>query len=401
VKRKKGNPKLWSVTHIRLKEFPHIMVRVTELSGSPYLYLGRQVDGKPKYTVIRDEAGQKVTRASLGKPGKEQDEAAGALGEQAIRRIAEAEKAPPTASAGGLTLRQLADRLERDGFKGCTAGYRRDTLASIRRIAAFLPADTPLSALKAADLQAYVADRLAHGMRAAARADLAALRTACNWAVEMAELLDVSPFARPGFKKLMPKKGTPRRPVATKDRYTKLKAVAPQVHSMLPVLLDVGWHSGKRIRAILGLKWDDVVLEPTDAAPCGTIRWYTGTRSDNKAREHVVAMNAEAQAALKRWRQASRSIGAAWVFPSLSDPTTPVNYHCAKKWLRWAETKAKVGHEKQGGWHMLRRGWATARKHFPIQDVAAVGAWLNTRTPQQLYQQADDETTLAVATFVA
>jgi hypothetical protein len=44
MKRKKGNPPLWSVTGISDDRYSHMRVRVTELAGSPFLYLGRQID---------------------------------------------------------------------------------------------------------------------------------------------------------------------------------------------------------------------------------------------------------------------------------------------------------------------------------------------------------------------
>ncbi len=399
MKRKKGNPKLWSVTHIRDDRYPHIQVRVTELRGTTFLYLGRQIDGKPRYTVLQP----KMTRASLGTTTTEREQKARALALDAIAEIAKAEKkAPPMSSTGGaLTLSQLADRYERDGFAGKTPGYRRDGLASIRRIVAFL-GDKPVSVLKPIDVQNYVAHRLGEGVTAAARGDVVALKIALNWAVETAELLEVSPFAKPGFKKVMPKKERrPRRPVAKKDRYEKLKTVAGHFPPAFGVLLDLAWHTGHRIGAIRTLRWRDVLVDATDEAPYGAIRWYSDVRSDNKKHEHVVPMNAEAQAAVRRWQKQSGGIGQHWVFPRLTDPSKPLDYPTVKKWLRRAETRAKVGHERQGGWHMLRRGWATARKHLPIQDVAVGGGWLDTAIPAEIYQQADEETTLAVVTHVA
>lgn len=51
---------------------------------------------------------------------------------------------------------------------------------------------------------------------------------------------------------------------------------------------------------------------------------------------------------------------------------------------------------------MFRRGWATARKHLPLPDVAAAGGWeKNSTSLRECYQHADEQTTRAVATFVA
>jgi hypothetical protein len=42
-------------------------------------------------------------------------------------------------------------------------------------------------------------------------------------------------------------------------------------------------------------------------------------------------------------------------------------------WLRRAEAVAGLNKLVGGLWHLYRRGWATARKHLPITDVAAAG----------------------------
>src|SRR5437879_834978 len=143
MRRKKGNPKLWSVTGIRDDRYPHIRVRINELGGSPFLYLGRQIDGKPRYSVLQP----KVTRASLGSTPKEQEQKARALALNEIARIAKEETAPAPRSST-LTVATLADRYERDGFAGRTDAYKRDALSAIRRIAAFLGTGTLLEDVK-------------------------------------------------------------------------------------------------------------------------------------------------------------------------------------------------------------------------------------------------------------
>jgi hypothetical protein len=49
-----------------------------------------------------------------------------------------------------------------------------------------------------------------------------------------------------------------------------------------------------------------------------------------------------------------------------------------------------------GKWHPYRRMWATSRKGHPVQDVARAGGWKTTAVVENIYQQADDETTLKV-----
>ena len=51
--------------------------------------------------------------------------------------------------------------------------------------------------------------------------------------------------------------------------------------------------------------------------------------------------------------------------------------------------------------HSLRRGWATARKHLPLHDVAAEGGWTDTATLMASYLHADEESRKTVALFIA
>jgi len=266
MKRKKGNPKLWSVTHIRDDRYPHILVRITELRGSPFLYLGQQVGGKPTYAVLRP----KVTRASLGSTAKEQEQKARALALNEIERIAKEVTAPAPRSST-LTLTMLADRYERDGFAARTDAYKRDALAAIRRVAAFLGADTALGDVKPSDVQKYVARRLGQGVTAAARGDLVALSIGINWAVGEG-LLTGNPLATKHAREAMKIGHKPHRPVTTPERYEKLKAVNPSPNgrvataaAFLP-LRRITPRTPGRVRLSLA----PLLLSPSEEAPCDT-----------------------------------------------------------------------------------------------------------------------------------
>ena len=67
----------------------------------------------------------------------------------------------------------------------------------------------------------------------------------------------------------------------------------------------------------------------------------------------------------------------------------------ADKWLLAAEKLSGV--EKQDGslWHAYRRGWGTARKGHPVQDLMALGGWTDPTCLQRIYQQPDWETMVA------
>ena len=255
----------------------------------------------------------------------------------------------------------------------------------------------------------------AHGEQAAAgdqrpvraattAADLVFLISVLNWATKWREgdryLMRENP-AR-GFP--VPTERNPRRPVATDDRFDKVRAVAAQVTmlvgpktspqiapSCLPELLDLAHGTGRRISAICSLRYEDLRLSD---GPHGSIRWPAET--DKIKREWVVPMSADVRAAIDRVLRQRPGIGAAYLFPSGRDASKPVRTEVASAWLRRAEKLAKV--EKQSGslWHAYRRGWATARKHLPVPDVAAAGGWADQHTLMSVYQQADQATMYTV-----
>ena len=109
-------------------------------------------------------------------------------------------------------------------------------------------------------------------------------------------------------------------------------------------------------------------------------------------------MNQTAHDALSRAAKGREAIGEAWVFPSDTDESRPVDRHLANRWLRRAEKLAKIEHVKGRGWHSFRRGWASARKHLPDVDVAVAGGWKDTTTMKKCYQHADAVGVLKAAT---
>ena len=57
--------------------------------------------------------------------------------------------------------------------------------------------------------------------------------------------------------------------------------------------------------------------------------------------------------------------------------------------LRRAEVAAGLPHLTRGGWHAMRRAWATLRKDLPVQDVMAAGGWRDVTALQKAYQQPE------------
>ncbi len=236
--------------------------------------------------------------------------------------------------------------------------------------------------------------------------DLVFLNSVLNWATkwrnETGQYLLTSNPCR-GYP--VPKEQNPKRPVVNSDRFEKIRGVADQVMmavgsgksqrsqpSYLPELLDLVWGTGRRISAVLALRFEDLRL---DLKPHGAIRWPKNT--DKIKREWVAPLNAAARAAIDRILAERPGIGAAPLFPSPLDPSKPMSKELADKWLLAAEKLARV--EKQEGslWHAYRRGWATERKGLPLPDLKYLGGWKDSKCLEEIYQQPDWSTMVAAA----
>ena len=393
--KKSRRKKLWSVTRVRDPRYPAFLVRVTEMErDGPLYFVVRRKGDKPCFKQLEP----RTTRVSLGATEAERVKAAKRVALIYIERLAtEPEDESPAANGGTLTLGQLADKYECDGFHGRTAGYKRDATAAVRRVAKFLGDGRSVVSIRPSDVQKYMAHR--KDVRVGGRRDLLALKIAVKRAIGE-RLLDENPLAK--AQDAMRLEGhDKRRPVATRERYEALKGVASQVAPAFGPLLDLAWDTGRRLSALLNLRWQDVTLEETEDAPHGAITWYAGQKADRKKHEHVMPMNARASASLATWQKETGGIAAAFLFPHPRDSAKPLHKDIARLWLRRAEKLAELAHVPQGGWHAFRRGWATKRKHLPLKDVAAAGGWTDTATLQACYEHADPETTRAVATYVA
>lgn len=273
------------------------------------------------------------------------------------------------------------------------------------------------------ELEAFVVDRQAgaidaRGHRVEAEkhrpvrarpveADVNWLRWLCNWATEWQDesgrhLMRENPLR--GFTP--PSEKNPRRPVASHDRYEKVRAVADQVlmeirwdghrrerRSYLPEILDLVAGTGRRITPVCSLRAEDLRLPATPAAPHGAVRWPADT--DKMGRESTVPISPTVRAALIRTLE-DRGIASGYLFPCPIDPGRPVNKDLVRQWLRQAERLAKLEPQQGSAWHAYRRGWAPARKHLPLPDIAAAGGWKGTEALQRCYLHADEDTMLTV-----
>lgn len=249
-------------------------------------------------------------------------------------------------------------------------------------------------------LVAAEAERIPVGPRVLAK-DLKVLRAACRRAcIERspsgAFVLDVDPTR--GLA--LPVEKNPRRPVADADRFEQLLAVADRVRmregwgrspgrvpSYLRTLIRLAGDTGRRIGAILALRWSDWRPE---LGSHGMLRWRA--EEDKVGREWLAPVTPEVREELERFRRERPGLGDGLLFPAPSKQTEPVSPRVASEWLRQAERLAKLAPLQGGLWHPFRRRWATERKHLPAKDVAAVGGWVDTATLEKCYQVADAET---------
>ena len=391
--------RLWSVPRITHHKYPGFLVRTGEYTPAGKLHAFRWVDGKQ----VSRKTGKR--RMDLGSTPRAQVRAATELGCDIIAVWAtEPDTSAVVGDARTLTLKQLVQRYETDGFSLCTERYKQEATAAIRRVGVFVGNDLAVIDLTPSRVAKYMAHRIAQGRAPAGRGDLVALSIAINWAMEES-LLDLmqNPLRAAGAKKAMKIQHEQARPVADGTRYAKLRTKADELPNAFGVLLDLAWGTGHRITAIVSLRWTDVDFEKTDKAPHGWIRWYTSKRSDRKKHEHVLPMNEAVSASLKAWKKECGIIGSStrWVFEAPKDSRQPLDRWLTNRWLSRAETLAGLAHEKGGGWHAFRRGWATARKHLPLKDVAAGGGWTDTATLDKCYSHADEESTRKVVLHIA
>ena len=202
----------------------------------------------------------------------------------------------------------------------------------------------------------------------------------------------------------IPTEKNPRRPVATQDRYEALRSVSDSVvmevwwdsgrakrRSYLSELLDIVNGTGRRISAVLQLRYQDQRL---DEGPHGAICWPADT--DKQGREWLVPISPSVRRALDRILAERPGIGAAYLFPSPTDQTQPIAYERVRTWFQQAERLAGVSKQQGSLWHAFRRKWATERKHLSAADVARAGGWSSVETLQRCYQQPDEATMLRV-----
>jgi integrase len=423
MKRHRRRKQTWGVSRIKDPRYPGLTVRVTEVVKGGMLY----VIWKKKGELQKTRSLQR-RRADLGVTEKEQHDAARTIGLDFLPEIVKLDKErgqpplpkPVVQSDEVLTLARLVDLYELRGSLTASDSYRREQTQKLRRLAAFFGPDKPVVSLSQPDVDAWVKARRdpAEGQRrvrqAAIWGDIVALKIALSWATKEkaadgTRLLTANPLAEVHVEK----ETAPRRPIADPDRRVQLKKVARGVSPTLDLVLDLLWETGHRLGAVLGLRWQDVLFEPKEAAelarelesdvgwtdeefPLGGVHFYAGRRANNKSFPHVRPMTPVVRAALERARQHAAAIAGAWIFADPADATKPLDRWRLTAWLRAAEAKAKLPHLKGGAFHPFRRAWATRKKHFADVDAALVGGWRDVETMHRSYVKSDVETRRAI-----
>jgi integrase len=232
-------------------------------------------------------------------------------------------------------------------------------------------------------------------------ADLVFLSAVLNWACKVrtsdgSRLLGDNPMR--GYP--IPQSKNPKRPVATYDRYLKIRKKADSVdpQRLFGAFLDLVEAMGWRVSAVCQLTAADIDLRKSATAPHGRI--HKAGESDKEGVDMWVPLSSDARRAIDRIRKLNPVIGSRPLFPAPKSPKSKT----PRPWTRWhardllerAEKAAKVDPLKGGQWHPFRRKWAVERKDLPTADVAHAGGWRDFRSLEKSYQRPDDATLLAV-----
>lgn len=236
--------------------------------------------------------------------------------------------------------------------------------------------------------------------RRTVQADLVLLRTRLIWATTVKLpngewLLAEYPLRGARF----PREQNPRRPVATFDRFDRVRQnirrqadAAPSAAERdrwirLELALVLAEGTGRRIGSIRRLRWSDFCFDPP------SILWRA--EFDKRHREQLVPIPAALAAEIRAVRARLGTVGDGWVFRQATKDAPWAPAQC-QDYLRQAEAAAGVEKLHGGLWHAYRRKWATERKELPLKDVAAAGGWKDVTTLLTCYQHADEATMLKV-----
>jgi len=353
-----------------------------------------------KVRLYEARAGGPIMRA-IWINGKENRKSLGhrdwKLARKQAKELVAALMADEVAAVGGtITLTVLfALYLESEHFKAKKPLTQMQDRQNLERVIRIIGPNRLIDSLGEEDVLRY--GRVRAGERVATVAprtlakELTTLRTLLNWGTRQKDqhgrkLVRENPLA--GVK--LPKEQNPRRPIASREDFDALMAVADGVHRLLPAALVLAEATGRRISAIRQLQWADVSLER------GSIRWRAD--NDKMGLDRVIPMSERVEVALRAIRPQDAQ-DTDWVFPAPKSPGKPCTLWVLHDWLCEAYRRAGLARPPRKAWHAFRRKWATDRKELPAPDVAEAGGWKSPATLQNVYQRADAETIREVVLF--
>jgi len=354
-----------------------------------------------------DSMAKKFRHESLGH--KDRDEGKKEARCRAAARLEEKD----ALARGTVTLRAVFT-----AYRDHVSLYRKhlsQTREDGRRMAlwlAFLGADRDVNSIDFATLATFCRARKAGSIVVPGRSlrknvsdrtvqmDVNFLKTCLTWATRYAPdgrpILEQNPVA--GFQAPTPRQR--KRPIATWERFQKVRAVADSVDAqgLFGLFLDLVEGTGWRVSAICDLWAGDVDLARSSSAPFG--RLHKRGEMDKTGADEWVPINGTVRGALEALLALSRRSEHSPLFPTVRKKRSGkrgswTRYYAASLLTR-AEKKAGLEPLDGGDFHPYRRKWATERKGHPIEDVMKAGSWKSRQALEESYLQADEESTLAV-----
>jgi integrase len=171
----------------------------------------------------------------------------------------------------------------------------------------------------------------------------------------------------------IPREENPTRPVATYDRYLKVRKAMQALSAQalqrrgrerwirMELALVLAEATGARIGAIRGLRWGDV-----DTGDAPQIRWRA--EFDKRGRERVVPIPSALAEEVHRFRVWLKAVADGWLFPR-AETDAPWPREIFAQQLRVAEIQAEVPRLTGGLWHTYRRRAESTKPDTPYRRI--------------------------------
>lgn len=307
------------------------------------------------------------------------------------------------------TLKELLRAFKRDELPGMKGRHKKAVARELTLFQAFFGKEFIVERLTPREWKALSRQRAsgeidARGVRVArdkrrpvgprtVAITLKTLRQVCRWGAACRRtdgsfLLSHDPTR--GLR--VPSEKNPTRVLLDDGEFEAMVKAAGSVHPLMRPLLVIAGESGRRIGAIVQLRYNDWL---PDTGTHGALRWRAD--SDKLGKDWVAPVTPRLRSEIQHFIRAHPGIGEAYMFPA-PESEGAMDVWLATKWWKRCEKEAEIPRRKGQGWHSLRRRFATARKHLPLRDVAHVGGWKGTQVLSEVYQQPDLDTMEEVAT---